>query len=185
MQAWLAADPARTWPVPDEPDPATAWAEYALAAPLLCLRRPDGCWDAPAGVSFADWIAGAIEPRPTVDDLEYHLGTLFPPVRPRGYVEARFLDAQPPADWFAPVAMLAAMLADPATTEVAHELAAPVAGEWTTAARHGLTDPVVRKVAAAVAEFASRALEQTDLDAATREAVAAVASRRLAGGWEG
>jgi glutamate--cysteine ligase len=211
MRTWLAIDPARTGPVGGADDPAAAWARYALAAPLLCLRRGDGSWHAPAGVTFADWVAGAVRPAPTVDDLDYHLSTLFPPVRPRGYLEVRFLDAQPPGEWFAPVAVVAALLADPATTEAAWELVAPVtaatrsvtaatrsvtadarsvadgrpdAATWLTAARHGLADPALRAAAAAVAALACAALARTDLTPATRDAVAETVSRRLAGGEE-
>lgn len=32
---------------------------------------------------------------PTLDDLAYHVTTLFPPVRPRGFLEVSYLDAQP------------------------------------------------------------------------------------------
>lgn len=184
MRAWLGIDPARAWPLVSDGDPTVAWARYALDAPLLCLRRPGDDWHAPAGVTFADWIAGAIRPPPTVDDLEYHLGTLFPPVRPRGYLELRFLDAQPPAEWFTPVAMLAALLCDPATTEVAYQLAYPVAGQWATAARDGLADPAIYKVAQMLAELAADALGRTDLSATTCEAVMDAIGRRLAGGGE-
>lgn len=201
MRAWLAADPPRTAPVlpaADDPDPATTWARYALAAPLLCLRRDRGPWHPPAGVTFADWIAGAVNPPPTVDDLDYHLGTLFPPVRPRGYLEVRFLDAQPPEEWIAPVAVLAALFARPATVDAARALTEPVSGAgapgaaartatggaWTAAARRGLADPALRRAATAVAELACGALDHTDLPPATRERVAGIVSRRLAGGRE-
>jgi glutamate--cysteine ligase len=185
VRAWLALDPTRTWPVEVTGDPATAWARYALGAPLLCLRRGDGhSWHPPPGLTFADWIDGAISPPPTVDDLDYHLGTLFPPVRPRGYVEVRYLDAQPAGEWIAPVAVLAALLADDTTTDAAADLAAPVAGAWRVAARHGLSDPVVRRTAAAVADLACRALSRTDLAPATAETVARIVSRRLAGEGE-
>jgi glutamate--cysteine ligase len=189
MRAWLDTDPTRTWPVagPDPAagsDPASAWARYALAAPLLCLRRSHGSWHPPAGMTFAEWIGGAVRPPPTVDDLDYHLGTLFPPVRPRGYLEVRFLDAQPPGEWIAPVAVLAALLADPSTTQAAQELAAPVAGAWSTAARRGLSDPALRAAAEAVAGLACRALDRTDLTPAAQQAVAGIVSRRLAGGGE-
>jgi glutamate--cysteine ligase len=187
MRAWLDTDPPRTWPVAGSAagtDPASAWARYALAAPLLCLRRRTGSWHPPAGTTFADWIAGAVSPPPTVDDLEYHLGTLFPPVRPRGYVEARFLDAQPPEEWIAPVAVLSSLLADQATTEAARELAGPVAGAWSTAARRGLADPALRHAAGAVADLACRTLDRTDLAPAAQETVARIVSRRLAGGGE-
>ncbi|HEY8472981.1 MAG TPA: ergothioneine biosynthesis glutamate--cysteine ligase EgtA [Natronosporangium sp.] len=183
MRAWLVADPARTRPVPGG-DPVTAWGRYALAAPLLCLRRERGSWHAPPGVTFADWITGKVRPPPTVDDLEYHLGTLFPPVRPRGYVEVRFLDAQPPAEWFAPVAVLAALLADPETTDQARSLAGAVEIDWVAAAQRGLADPGLRSAATAVAELAMAALDRTDLSEATRAAVAEIVSRRLAGGGE-
>ena len=36
-------------------------------------------------------------PIPEAEDDRYHLGTLFPPVRPRGgYLELRYLDSQRP-----------------------------------------------------------------------------------------
>jgi glutamate--cysteine ligase len=184
MRAWLRTDPPRTWPVGLAPDPATAWARYALAAPLLCVRHGDPPWRPAPGLSFADWVDGGLTPAPTVDDLEYHLGTLFPPVRPRGYVEVRYLDAQPPQRWYAPVAVLAALLADDATTDAARGLAAPVAGAWTTAAWRGLADPAVRAAAAAVADLALRRLDRTDLTGPTRDAVADIVSRRLAGRGE-
>ena len=44
---------------------------------------------------------------PTEDDLAYHLTTLFPPVRPRGWFEVRYLDAQHPRWWPVPVVLLA------------------------------------------------------------------------------
>jgi glutamate--cysteine ligase len=184
MRAWLAVDPARTWPVEASTDPAEAWGRYALAAPLLCVRRSEGSWHPPPGVTFADWIAGGLSPPPTVDDLEYHLGTLFPPVRPRGYVEVRYLDAQPPAEWFAPVAVVAALLADDVTTDAARALAAPVGGAWRTAAEKGLRDPLVRAVATRLADLACRALDRIDLTDAARDHVAEIVSRRLAGGQE-
>jgi len=182
MRAWLTLDPARTRPVGVAPDPALAWARYALAAPVLCVRTPHGPWRPDPGVSFAEWINGGLSPAPTVDDLDYHLSTLFPPVRPRGYLEVRYLDAQPPDRWFAPVAVLAALLADDATTGAARDLAAPVAGAWETAARRGLADPGVRGAATAIADLACRALDRTGLPRGLREAVADDVSRRLAGG---
>ncbi|QSB15680.1 ergothioneine biosynthesis glutamate--cysteine ligase EgtA [Natronosporangium hydrolyticum] len=182
MRTWLATDPTRTAPVPVGPDPATAWGRYAVAAPLLCLRRPGGGWSAPAGVTFADWLAGALAPAPTVEDLEYHLGTLFPPVRPRGYLELRFLDAQPPGEWFVPVAVVAALLADPDRGAAAAERAAPVASAWQEAARFGLAHPGIRAAAAAVAELAMAALDRLELTAPVREQVTVTVGRRLAGG---
>src|SRR6266511_2818856 len=74
-----AGIPAR---VPAGDDPARDWARYALRAPVLCVRRAGRSWRCPRPTSFADWIGGAFGPPPTRADLDYHLSTLFPPVRP-------------------------------------------------------------------------------------------------------
>jgi glutamate--cysteine ligase len=189
MRAWLGMDRRRTGPVgqsadpstthPSTTDPAAAWARYALAAPLLCVRRPGPSWDAPPGVTFADWIAGALPAPPTTDDLDYHLGTLFPPIRPRGYLELRFLDAQPADEWFAPVAVVAALLDDRHALDAARAACEPVEGRWLDAARLGLADPALATAAAQVFDVASRALGRTDLSAAARAAVIDVVDRRL------
>ncbi|AEB45812.1 ergothioneine biosynthesis glutamate--cysteine ligase EgtA [Micromonospora maris] len=169
MGAWLRIDPARTAAVwdpgrPDQ-DPVAAWTAYVLAAPLLCVRDPDGDWTAPPGVTFADWLDGALPRPPTIDDLDYHASTLFPPVRPRGYLELRYLDAQPGRDWTLPLAVLAALLADAATVESAVAVAAPVADRWQSAARHGLGDPALASAAAALFDLARAALPRLDLPA--------------------
>lgn len=182
MATWYGIDPARTAPVPESGDPATAWAGYALRAPLLCVRDgPGDSWQAPGGVTFADWLAGAIPRPPTVADLDLHLSTLFPPVRPRGYFEVRYLDAQPPADWFGPVAVLTALFADARTVDRVRELCEPVAGAWQTAARSGLGDPALRRAASRVLDLACRELHRTDLNPAQRDQVSKELSRRLAG----
>ncbi|MEO3779305.1 ergothioneine biosynthesis glutamate--cysteine ligase EgtA [Micromonospora sp. B11E3] len=170
MAAWLAIDPARAGPVwsPARPgaDPVAAWTAYALAAPLLCLRGDDDAdWTPPAGVTFGDWIAGALPRPPTTDDLDYHLSTLFPVVRPRGYLEIRYLDAQPGRDWRLPLAVLAALLADPDTVARATTLAAPVAHRWHAAARYGLADPALARAAADLLDLALTALPRLDLPA--------------------
>ncbi|SCG41377.1 ergothioneine biosynthesis glutamate--cysteine ligase EgtA [Micromonospora coxensis] len=169
MAAWLAIDPARTRPVwspyrPDE-DPVAAWTRYVLAAPLLCLRHDGPDWTPPAGVTFADWLDGALPRPPTTDDLDYHVSTLFPPVRPRGYLEVRYLDAQPGAGWTVPLAVLTALLADDDTARAAREIAEPVADRWHDAARLGLADPSLARAAAALLDLAVEALPGLDLPA--------------------
>jgi glutamate--cysteine ligase len=184
MASWLAIDPPRTtavWPAPAEPDdPVTAWSRYALRAPVLCVRRAGGEWLNPHDVSFLDWIRGALPGRPTRDDLDYHLSTLFPPVRPRGYLEVRYLDSQPAGEWIAPVAVLAALLGDDTARDRAREFCEPVADRWTAAARHGLADPALARAAARVLDLATRALHRTDLCVRTRDEVGNIIDRRLA-----
>ena len=183
MAAWQAMDPRLTGPVGAETvphDPAGAWVRYALAAPLVCVRRDGGRWTAPAGVTLADWARGALPRRPTTADVDYHLSTLFPPVRPRGYLEVRYLDAQPGDDWIVPAAVLAALLADPAVTGRALDLALPTAGRWTEAARLGLADPALRRTAAAVADLAGRHLAATGLEPDVRDHITDSVEARLA-----
>lgn len=182
MAAWYGIDPRRTAPaLGGGHDPAKDWAGYALDAPLLCVRRDGDDWDAPAGFTFADWIAGdePIGRPPTVADLDYHLNTLFPPVRPRGYLEVRYLDTQPGEEWIAPVAVVTALMADDAITDQAREIAAPAADRWAVAARAGLGDPVVRTAAAGLAELACRSFDRTGLAEPVRQIVFEGISRRL------
>lgn len=185
MAAWLAIDPARTRPVwtpRGTADPVAAWTAYALDAPLLCLRRPGDDWTAPDGLTFRDWIDGALPGPPDTDDLDYHLSTLFPPVRPRGYLEIRYLDAQPGDEWIAPVAVLAALLADQTTREMAREACEPVAGRWRDAARYGLADAALATAAHRVLDVALRALDRTGLPPATRAEIDRIVQHRLASG---
>jgi glutamate--cysteine ligase len=189
MAAWLAIDPARTRPVwsPARPDrdPVAAWTEYVLAAPLLCLRDDGPDWTPPTGITFADWLAGALPRPPTTDDLEYHVSTLFPPVRPRGYLEVRYLDAQPGREWTLPLAVLAALLAEPGTTRAALTVAAPVADRWHAAARYGLADRPLATAAAALFDLALAALPGLDLPAGTHEETSRGIRRRRAAAERG
>jgi len=175
MALWAALRCAASPPV-DCADPVAGYARHAVDAPLVCVRRPGGEWLAPSGLSFADWLAGALPGPPTTDDLDYHLTTVFPPVRPHGrHLEVRYLDAQPPGGWPLPVAVLAALLSDDAATSAAVELAEPTAGRWLDAARHGLADAALAAAAVAVFELACRLLPnlrppgwlQRDLELAT------------------
>ncbi|MCF0097220.1 ergothioneine biosynthesis glutamate--cysteine ligase EgtA [Micromonospora sp. MH99] len=189
MAAWLAIDPTRTRPVwvpgnVDE-DPTTTWIRYVLAAPLLCLRRRGPDWAPPPGVTFADWLDGALPRPPTTDDLDYHVSTLFPPVRPRGYLELRYLDAQPDRDWRLPLAVLSALFADAGTVRAAYTIGAPVAHRWSAAARHGLSDPTLAAAAAALLDLALAALPRLELPAGTHDEVQRGVRRRLAAAQRG
>jgi glutamate--cysteine ligase len=168
QRAWLGIDPSRTAPPPGaggQGDPRAGYGRYALDAKLLCLPGPTDRWDAPHGVTFADWIDGALGRRPTYADLDYHLTTLFPPVRPKGFLEVRYLDNQPGDGWRVPVAVLWALLADPVARDAAREAAEPVAGAWVTAARSGLDDPALATAARRVLTIAMGSLGATGVPA--------------------
>ncbi|MDT0528985.1 ergothioneine biosynthesis glutamate--cysteine ligase EgtA [Micromonospora sp. DSM 115977] len=172
MAAWYGIDPARTRPVwtpGTDTDPVTAWTSYVLAAPLLCVRGDGPDWTPPPGITFADWVDGALPRPPTTDDLDYHVSTLFPPVRPRGYLELRYLDTQPGRGWVLPLAVLAVLLADPGTVHAARAVAEPVAHRWHAAARHGLRDPALAAAAADLFDLARAALPRLELPAALHD----------------
>jgi glutamate--cysteine ligase len=155
--AWLDIDPHRTSP-PQGSDPREAYARYAMDAPLLCVRRDGGRWSAPPGVTFADWIAGAMHPAPTYDDLAYHLSTLFPPVRAAGHLEVRYLDAQAGDGWIAVAAITWALTATALARDLATAATEPVAGRWADAARSGLRDPALARAGRELAGIALDAL---------------------------
>jgi glutamate--cysteine ligase len=159
MWAVLGTDPARTRPEESTDDPVGSWARRVLDTPLLCVRRQHDCWDAPPGVTFADWVNGAMAEPPTVADLDYHLSTMFPPVRPHGYFEVRYLDAQPGANWLTPVSLLAALTANDRTIDAVLDACSPAGGRWLPAARDGLADPVIASTARAAIEIGAGALD--------------------------
>jgi glutamate--cysteine ligase len=179
---WSALDRGRVCPQTSEP--ATGWAEHALAAPVMVRRTPSGPWHADPGFTFAEWVhrgAAGDVPAPTLDDLDYHLGTLFPPVRPRGYLEVRYLDAQPGRWWPVPVAVLVALVEDLEAGRRALDAVRPLhlhrADPWTSAAREATADPLVATAARACLRAALDALPRLGADPRTTDLVAEFADR--------
>ena len=160
-------------------DPTDAWISYVLAAPLLCLRRRSADWAAPPGVTFADWLDGALPDPPTTDDLDYHVSTLFPPVRPRGYLELRYLDAQPGRGGGATRGADRPVRRRRAPCGEAYTIATPVAHRWLDAARHGLADPALGAAAAALLDLALGAMPRLE----RRPAPTTRSGEGYASGW--
>ena len=89
---WDRLDPLRTGVRDCGGDPIGSYFAFALGAPAILL--PNG--ERPAA-PFSRWVdTGCV----TLADWHAHLSTLFPEVRPRGYLEVRTVDALPP-EWFA------------------------------------------------------------------------------------
>ncbi len=159
QQQWSGIDPARTRRVGrlDEPDPALAWADYALAAPvLLVLDGAGGGTAVTERVTFAEWLRDGdrLGRPPTRADLDYHLTTLFPPVRPRGFLEVRCLDSVDDAWWPALVSLVTVLVQDDVAGERVPELCDRLPHD-DTAARDGLEDPSVRRAATACVALAA------------------------------
>lgn len=169
QHVWSQLDSARCGPVlgASGDDPARDWARYALKAPVMLVKSPEviplTTW-----VPFADWADGRVllgDRRPTRSDLDYHLTTLFPPVRPRRWLEIRYLDSVPDAVWPAVVFTLVTLLDDPAAADIAAEATESVATAWDRAAQIGLGDRRLADAAAvcvqAAAERAPAELEES------------------------
>ena len=144
QRVWSQLDSARCGPILGESgdDPASDWARYALRAPVMLVHNPDPT-PVTQWVPFADWADGRVllgDRRPTIADLDYHLTTLFPPVRPRGFLEVRYLDSMPDGTWPAVVFTMATLLDDPAASDIAAEATESVATAWDRAAQVGLRD---------------------------------------------
>jgi len=147
QRVWSQLDSARCGPIlgVNGDDPASDWARYAMKAPVM-LVHPTPEMDAvpiTEWVPFADWADGRVllgGRRPTQDDLDYHLTTLFPPVRPRRFLEIRYLDSLPDAVWPAVVFTLVTLLDDPVAADIAAEATEAVATAWDRAAQIGLGD---------------------------------------------
>lgn len=193
---WERLDPSRTRPpqgVPAQADPRDWWSRFALDAGLLCLRRtPPADWIAPSGHSFGSWLRGGITERPpTRTDLDDHLGTLIPPVRARGRLELRMIDAQPGDGWMVPALLTTALLDDRAAAQAAWsatESLCPASSPfppqqvWNRAARVGVSAFELAKAALVCFEAADAALARAGVPAPLREAVSTFAERYTARG---
>lgn len=154
LAIWRQLDPSRTGVPPRRSSRSMeeSYASWALDAPVMLVRRESADWLGPPGVTFREWIhsgEAAVPGRsgPTHADLDLHLSTLFPFVRPRGYLEVRYIDAQPGNGWIVPTAVLSALTSDQLATDMARDICAEVENEWETAALRGVTDPALRRAA--------------------------------------
>ncbi|WPO69537.1 MULTISPECIES: ergothioneine biosynthesis glutamate--cysteine ligase EgtA [unclassified Streptomyces] len=196
---WAGIEPGRSGAPPLDGEPREAWTRHALDAPVMCVKGApgDGPWRVPEGLTFRAWTRSGLPRPPTRDDVDYHLTTLFPPVRPRGHLELRMVDAQPGDDgWVVPLAVTSALFDDPEAAETAYRAVKPLAERdgppgspaaphsplWLDAARHGLADAELREAAAVCFAAAADALPRMGADASTRDAVATYADRYVARG---
>jgi glutamate--cysteine ligase len=144
---WRELDPLRTGILPCSGDPADEYAGFALWAPAMLRGDEDGGY-----LPFCEWVR-----RGRVDDdfFDTHLTTLFPEVRPKGYMEVRAIDALPPAEYAAPVLLLAGITRDHRARAAAVDvLGPPDPALLETAALHGVADARLRRTAADLFDIA-------------------------------
>ena len=186
QRAWAHMDPGRTRPprMGEGGDPRDAWARYALNAQVMCVRVPGAAdWSAPPGLTLRDWVRGTdgVLPPPTRDDVDYHLSTLFPPVRPRGHLELRMIDAQHGDGWIVPLAVATALADDRQAADEAMAATEPLVASggdpWLRAAWLGPGDPVIGRASRECFGSARRALDRMGVPRAITGAVDAFIDR--------
>jgi len=183
---WLDTDRDRTGMLPRAFDPDFGYASYvewALDVPMYFVKRGPTYHDV-TGTTFRQFMAGALKERlpgvvPDIGDWVNHLGTLFPEVRLKRYVEMRGADAGPRAMIAALPAFWVGLLYD----AEARDAAARLVADWTAEERQGMRDAVpktalatpfrdrtVREVAREVLAIAREGLKRrARLDAAGRD----------------
>lgn len=179
LRAWWTLDPSRSSAPALDGDPIDRWIDYALSARVMFIRQADGHFHPLTdGLTFGRWMVDGHELRaPTIDDFAYHLTTLFPPVRPRGWFEVRTFDALPTPFWQVAVAVTHALLSE---TEAASAVFDAVAGTqhlWVDAAQLGLGHPRLHRSAQRLMALAIELLEAGGPDPSIAELVASYADR--------
>jgi len=189
LAVWSGVDRRRTTAVDDGNGSRRSgfrgvWADYALAAPVMLVRTSDETYEPlVAPLTLGDWIGNGHELGwPTLDDLDYHLTTLFPPVRPKGWLELRMLDAVPSPWWRVAAAVSAVLVQDADAADAVRGALAPVRNGWSVAARCGLADPALGAAARTCFAAALDALPAAGVDPTTLDATWEFVDRYVARG---
>lgn len=145
--------PMRSGPARSALTSHLSWRGWTTRSrPTSCSSTPRAATERPLrrsgqGLPFRKWMtSGHAAGWPTIEDYRCHLSTLFPPVRPRGWLELRVLDALP--DWIRDVAVLTVAAA--CNTDASRELRPRMpdtSGLWVAAARDALNHPVLGEAA--------------------------------------
>src|SRR5207245_10810422 len=111
------------------------------------------------------------------DDLDYHVTTLFPPVRPRGWLELRMIDALPDPWWRVALAVAVTLLDDAEASAIAARAVTGARSLWVEAARDALAHPFIACAARACFDAPLPALARAGADDLTVELVHAYNER--------
>lgn len=175
MRLWERIDSSRTRAALDTGDPVADWVAFAMAARVMLIRSgPQDFEPVEGAMSLARWAEeGHRLGFPDLDDVCYHLTTLFPPVRLRGWLELRMIDALPDPWWRVASAMVGAALLDPEAAATMSRACRGTQGLGREAARHGLAHPALAAAARRCMQATLAALDGLGCDDLTREACAA------------
>jgi len=136
-RVWLDTDPDRTGMLPfvfDEGFGFEQYVDYALDVPMYFVYRGGDYLDA-SGKSFRDFLDGKLDvvpgEKPTLDDFDDHLSTIFPEVRLKTFLEMRGCDTGPWGELCAMPAFFVGLLYDEAALDTAWDLVK----DWTAEER--------------------------------------------------
>lgn len=125
---WTETDAARTGFLPfvfENHMSFARYVDYAIDVPLYFIKRDDKYIDV-SGQSFRAFMDGKLPGyeglKPTVKDWHNHLGTLFPDVRLKSYLEFRGPDSHTPEMVYAMMAFWVGLIYDDNTLTTAHDL---------------------------------------------------------------
>jgi glutamate--cysteine ligase len=184
LAVWFALDATRAAPVATDLPARDAWEQYVLDSRVMLVRHATDSYDPVIDpLPFRAWMEGDHSAGyPTVDDLRYHLTTLFPPVRPRGWLELRMIDALPDPWWQVAAAVTTALLDDEEATERAQRAVKRTRGLWVEAARHAVQHPLLARSARDCFAAALDAFPRLGVDPETSDLVAEYRDRYLSRG---
>ncbi len=156
---WEGLDRTRTAPALRTGRAVDDWTAYILDASVMLIRSGDLFRPLLRPFPFARWLAEGHELGwPDEDDLAYHVSTLFPPVRARGWLELRVVDALPDTWWPVAVAVTAALLDDPEAADGAARATGRASWCWCEAPRWALGYEPLAEAAQVCFALASTAL---------------------------
>ncbi len=145
-EIWRDTDKARTGMLPfvfEDGMGFDRYVDYALDVPMYFVYR-NGEYIDVSGQSFADFLEGRLPglpgEKPTPQDWENHLTTLFPEVRLKRYLEMRGADSGPWRSICALPALWTGLLYDGTALDAAWDLVK----DWTAEERDSLRNNVPR-----------------------------------------
>jgi glutamate--cysteine ligase len=171
-RAWQQLDPTRsgfpsTLVDSSVTEPGEQWAHAAMAADVMLFRTADGHWHpGEPGFTFGRWIKEGhpVHGRPTIEDLDYHLTTLFFEVRPRGFLELRAGEQLPDCWRAAEVALIIALLYDDrarnAFIQLISDRTSQLPDLWVRGATAGLADGELHDLAMTAWDIALKGAER-------------------------
>jgi len=97
------------------------WVDYLLDVPMYFIQRGEEYLPA-GGMTFRDFLQGKHKLKPTIDDWDTHVATVFPDIRLKQFIEMRGADAGSVPHVTAVSALWTGLLYDSASLEESYEL---------------------------------------------------------------